>query len=57
MKIGYTHTINYFQKVDGLGWVFQSFRTTETSVRSHLRSLIRQKRAGTVRTIDTIRLK
>ena len=57
MKIGYTHSINYFQKIDGHGWVFQTLRTTENAVRLHLRSLIRQKRAGTVRTIEAVRLK
>ena len=57
MKAGYTHAINYFQKVDGLGWVFRSFRTTEDAVRLHLRSLIRQKRQGTVRTIEAFRLR
>jgi hypothetical protein len=55
--VGYTRSINFYQKVDGLGWVFQSFRTTEDDVRMHLRSLIQRKRAGTVRLIDTIKLR
>lgn len=57
MKTGYTRTINYFRKVDGLGWMFESFKTTEDAVRTQLRSLIRQKQAGEVRTIELIKLK
>ncbi len=53
---GYTRSINYYKKVEGLGWIFQSFRTTEDAVRLHLRSLIRQKQAGTVRALETIKL-
>lgn len=57
MKTGYSHTINYYKKVEGFGWTFESFKTTEDAVRMHLRSLIRQKQAGQVRTIEAIRLK
>lgn len=56
MVKGYTRAINFYQKVDGLGWVFQSFRTTDDAVRIHLRSLIRQKQAGNVRAIETVKL-
>ena len=52
----YTRAINYYKKVDGLGWVFQSYKTTEDALRQHLRSLIRQKRAGTVRAIETVKI-
>lgn len=52
-----THTINYFKKVDGQGWTFQTFKTTENDVVRHLRALIRQKKNGTVRSIEAIRLK
>lgn len=54
---GYTRCINYYRNVDGLGWMFESFKTTDDAVRIHLRSLIRQKQSGTVRTIDTFKLK
>lgn len=53
---GYTRTINYYKKVDGIGWTFQSFRTTEDAVRLHLRSLIRQKQAGNVRALETVKI-
>lgn len=53
---GYTRSINYYKKVEGLGWVFQSFRTTEDAVRLHLRSLIRQKQAGTVRALESVKI-
>ena len=54
---GYTHTISFYKKVDGLGWMFCHFRTTEDAVRLNLRSLIRQKQAGKVRAIEAVRLK
>lgn len=57
MKTGYTHTINYYKKIEGLGWMFESFKTTNDAIGMHLRSLIRQKQAGSVRTIEAIRLK
>lgn len=56
MNKGYTHAINFYKKVEGLGWMFHSFKTTEDAVRKHLRSLIRQKKTGTVRTIEAFRL-
>lgn len=53
----YTHAISYYKKVDGLGWVFQSYKTTEDALRPHLRALIRQRKAGTVRTLQAVRVK
>ena len=53
----YTRSVNYFRKVEGLGWMFESFKTTEDAVRMHLRSLVRQKQKGIVRSIDTFKLK
>jgi hypothetical protein len=52
----YSRSINYYKKVEGLGWCFESFRTTEDAYRKHLRSLIKQKRQGTVARIDVIKL-
>ena len=52
MKTGYTRTINYYRNVDGFGWMFESFKTTEDGLKSHLRSLIRQKISGKVRSIE-----
>lgn len=52
-----SYSINFFKKVDGLGWVFESVKTNDSNIRTQLRSLIRQKRDGTVRSIDAIRLK
>lgn len=57
MKTGYSYAINYFRKVEGQGWTFESFKTTDDAVRMHLRSLIRQKQSGQVRTIEMSRLK
>lgn len=54
---GYTYSINFYKKVDRLGWMFQSFKTTDDAVRMHLRSLIRQKREGTVRALEAVKLK
>ena len=55
-KRGYTRSITYYANVKGLGWMFQSFKTTEDAVKLHLQSLYKQQVAGTVRAIETIRL-
>lgn len=57
MKTGYSYTINFYRKVEGLGWMFESFKTTEDACRMHLRSLIRQKQSGNVRQIEAIKLR
>ena len=54
--VGYTHSITFYKKVEDLGWVFQSFKTTADAIRVHMLSLSRQKKAGTVRLIDIGRL-
>jgi hypothetical protein len=51
------YSVNFYKKVDGSGWMFQSFKTTDNAVRMHLRELIRQKQRGTVRSIEANKLK
>lgn len=51
------YSINYYRKVDGFGWMFETFKANESNVRTHLRSLIRQKQSGNVREIEAIKLK
>ena len=53
----YTHSVNYLKRVDQHGWMFQSFKTTSDALPSHLRSLSKQAANGTVRNIETIKLK
>lgn len=53
----YTHSVNYFKRVEELGWMFQSFKTTSDALPTHLRALSKQVANGTVRNIDTIKLK
>lgn len=57
MNKGYTYTVNFHKKVDGLGWVFHSFHTTDDAIKMHVRSLMKQQVAGTVRNLETIKLK
>lgn len=57
MNKGYTYAVNFYKKVDGLGWTFHSFHTTDDAVKLHVRSLLKQQVAGTVRNIDTIKLR
>ena len=52
----YTHSINFYKKVKGLGWVFSSFRTTEDALPIHLKGLYKKQVAGTVRMIDAVRI-
>lgn len=54
---GYTHQINLYRNVEGLGWMFQSFRTTGEAVRKHVKTLYRQQVKGSVRNIDVVKLK
>lgn len=57
MATGYTQRISYYKRVEGLGWVFESIKTTDDSARPRLRNLLRQQAAGQVRTIERVRLK
>lgn len=57
MNKGYTYAVNFYKKVDGLGWMFHSFHTTDDAIKLHVRSLMKQQVAGTVRNIDTIKLR
>ena len=52
----YTHSVNFLTRVDQLGWMFQSFKTTSGALPLHLRSLRKQAANGTVRNIETIKL-
>lgn len=54
---GYTHKIAFYKKDKSLGWMFCDFPTTEDAVKFHLKSLMKQQVAGTVRNIDVIKLK
>lgn len=54
---GYTHAINFYKKVGNMGWTFCSFKTTADALPLHIRSLSKQMANGTVRNIDTIKLK
>ena len=54
---GYTHRINLFRNVDGLGWMFQSYQTTRDAIPTHVRSLYHQQANGFVRNIEVIKLK
>ena len=53
----YTHSVNYFKRVDQHGWLFHSFKTTPDALPIHLRSLSKQVANGTVCNIETIKLK
>lgn len=53
---GYTHKINLYRNVKGLGWTFQSYPTTSDAVKMHIRSLFKQQTAGMVRNIDVVKL-
>jgi len=55
--VGYTHRINCFRKVEGSGWTFQTFPTTQDAVATHIRSLYKQQTSGVIRNIELIKLK
>jgi len=57
MANSYTHKINLYRNVKGLGWMFQSFPTTEDAVRVHVKTLSKQQVAGQVRNLEVIRLR
>lgn len=54
--MNYTHSVNFFKNVNGSGWVFSSFRTTEDNLRKHLKVLAKQQANGTVRMIDAVKI-
>lgn len=53
---GYTYAINFYKNVPGLGWTFQSFRTTDGDLKGHLKTLAKKQADGVVRMIDAIKL-
>lgn len=53
MNTGYTHRINFFKKVPGLGWVEESFPTTNDAVNVHLNKL---NNRSDVRCVDVVPL-
>ena len=53
----YTHAISFYKKVEGLGWMYNDFKTTDCALKLHLSSLYKQQTQGTVRLIDTIKLR
>ena len=52
----YTYAVNFYKNVPGLGWTFQSFRTTDDALKGQLKDLAKKQAAGTVRMIDAIKL-
>lgn len=57
MNKGYTYAVNFYKKVEGLGWMFHSFHTTNDALKLHVSSLMKQQMAGTVRNLETIKLR
>lgn len=57
MSKNYTHVVNFYKKFDDYGWMFQSFKTTADEVKVYMSSLLRQQISGTVRNIETIKLR
>ena len=55
-QAGYTHAVTYYKKVQGLGWTYSDFKTTEDALYSHLKSLARQEASGIVRLITLARI-
>jgi len=51
---GYTHQINFFKKVNGIGWVEQSLRTTKDALHIHLHKLQNRK---DIRCLDVVVIK
>ena len=49
---GYTHVVDYYKRVRGLGWVHSDFKTTKDALPKHLSALFKQQTNGTVRTIS-----
>lgn len=54
---GYTHAISFYKKVDGDGWTFESVKTTTAKLHSEVSALYKQQTNGTVRAIETIKLR
>jgi hypothetical protein len=52
-----THAVTFLKKVPGQGWTYNDFKTTETSLRSHLTSLANLESKGVVRLVSFSRLK
>lgn len=57
MNKGYTYAVSFYKKVNGIGWTYHSFHTTDDAIKLHTKSLLRQQAEGTVRNFDTIKLK
>jgi hypothetical protein len=57
MEAKYTYSVNFYKKVEGLGWMFHSFKTTDDAVQLHINSLAAQQARGAVRAIDAIKLR
>ena len=53
---GYTYAINFYKNVPGLGWTFQSFRTTDDALKGQLKDLAKKQADGIVRMVDAIKL-
>ena len=51
---GYTHQINFFKKVNGIGWIEQYFRTTEDAVNLHMKKL---ENRDDISCLDVVRIK
>ena len=41
-KCGYTHKILFFKKVEGIGWIHDSFYTTEDMCDTHVQTLMKK---------------
>lgn len=54
MVSSFTHKINFYKNVNGLGWQAQSFKTTKNELALHLSSLAKK---SDVRCIDVVELK
>lgn len=54
MNTGYTHRINFFKNIQGVGWVEQSLRTTKDALQIHLPKLQNRK---DIRCIDVVVIK
>lgn len=55
-QVGYTRAISFYKKVQGLGWTYCDFKTTEDALRLHLKSLAKQEAKGLVRAITYSKL-
>jgi hypothetical protein len=54
--MGYTHLITFYKKVDGLGWMYSDFKTTQDALRLQLRGLYKKQAKGVVRAINYAKL-